>query len=331
MSTDIFRRICLVHAGAVGDFVLALRLVRLLKSTWPGATVQVLGRADTARVALGRAGIDGITSLEMPGLHTFFADDLELDARCAGYFRQFDLIIDMLGGRGGIFGRRIRQACQARVVSIETQPRPDHIGHISDQWIDDLLAADIGLTPHRPGPPRILFEPTERLEARARLQKLTPAVGQPIVLLHPGSGSPDKCWPTESFQGLAMTLPQTDVSPMFMVGPVELDRGGEDMIKALVEFAPVLRDLALPDAAALIAAANAYVGNDSGMTHVAAAVETPTVALFAPTDPTTWAPLGRHVRILQAPSAAEQPFAGLDVATVHRAVLACLDRPPRPA
>ncbi|HUW81425.1 MAG TPA: glycosyltransferase family 9 protein [Phycisphaerae bacterium] len=327
MNGNGFRRICLIHVGAIGDFVLALRLVAMLKATWPRATLEVLGRPETASIALGRAGVDAIASVETLGLHTFFVEGAELDAKCREYFAQFDLVVDMLGGPGSTFAANLG-TCVDCVVSIESRLRPDWRGHISDQWIEDLLAADIGVEGSDRPLPILPFDRAERFEARARLQKHTPTAGQPIVLLHPGAGGTTKCWPIESFQALAGALHQDDMQAIFLVGPVELDVFGDPLVESLRAFAPVLREVALTEAAALIAAADAYVGNDSGMTHLAAAVESSTIALFGPTEPSAWRPLGPNVRVLTGAADGKQPFAGLDVATVHHTVLSCLEKPP---
>ncbi len=327
MSGNGFRRICLIHAGAIGDFVLALRLIAMLKATWSRATLEVLGRPETVSVAVGRAGVDGVASMETFGLHTFFVEGAELDAKGKDYFAQFDLVIDMLGGPGSTFAANVR-TCGPCVVSIESRLRSDWEGHVSDQWIEDLLAADIGVDPqHRPLP-ALPFDQVERFEARARLQKETPTAGQSIVLLHPGAGGTTKCWPIESFQALAGALHQDGVQAIFLVGPVELDVFGDPLVESLRAFAPVLREVALTEAAALIAGADAYVGNDSGMTHLAAAVESSTIALFGPTEPSAWRPLGPNVHVLTGAADRKQPFAGLDVATVHHTVLSCLEKPP---
>jgi heptosyltransferase III len=62
------------------------------------------------------------------------------------------------------------------------------------------------------------------------------------------------------------------------------------------------RSLPLRTLAATLARASVYVGNDSGVTHLAAAAGTPAVAIFGPTDPAQWSPLGRAVRVLRADS-----------------------------
>ncbi|HSE95533.1 MAG TPA: glycosyltransferase family 9 protein, partial [Methylomirabilota bacterium] len=83
----------------------------------------------------------------------------------------------------------------------------------------------------------------------------------------------------------------------------------------------VLPDPTLPQLAALLAAARGYVGNDSGPTHLAAAVGCPTLALFGPSDPGVWAPHGAHVRVLAAEAAAPgDPWVGLTVERVEAAL-----------
>lgn len=105
-----------------------------------------------------------------------------------------------------------------------------------------------------------------------------------FVVIHPFSGSPRKNWPLENFRALATALQQT--------APVHWCRGAED---------PPLRDAVeiddLYQLACWLAQARLYIGNDSGVTHLAAAVSTPVLALFGPTDPAVWAPRGPRVEI----------------------------------
>jgi ADP-heptose:LPS heptosyltransferase len=65
-----------------------------------------------------------------------------------------------------------------------------------------------------------------------------------------------------------------------------------------------------------LAAAQVYIGNDSGIAHLAAAVETPSVVLFGPTDPRIWAPRGRNVIVVQATEMAAIPVADVVAATL---------------
>lgn len=117
-----------------------------------------------------------------------------------------------------------------------------------------------------------------------------------FAVIHPFAGSPRKRWPLERFQELSRRLARSM--------PVEWCAGPEDELPGARRFAD------LYELACWLATARIYIGNDSGPTHLAAAVGTPVLALFGPTDPAVWAPRGPHVTI-----AAE---ASLDAITVTR-------------
>lgn len=104
------------------------------------------------------------------------------------------------------------------------------------------------------------------------------AVKRDFIAIHPFSGSPRKNWPLERFETLARLLPL----------PVEFSAGPEESLDHAVRF---------EDAAELarwLASARLYIGNDSGVSHLAAAVGTPSIALFRTTEPQVWAPRGRQ-------------------------------------
>jgi heptosyltransferase-3 len=107
------------------------------------------------------------------------------------------------------------------------------------------------------------------------------------IILHPGSGGAAKVWPR--FAELARVLPDATI----LLGPCEspLDTGN-----------PILENLSLEAVASHLCHCRVFIGNDSGITHIAAYWGTPTVALFGPTDPGIWGPVGRRVKVLHRPS-----------------------------
>jgi heptosyltransferase-3 len=107
-----------------------------------------------------------------------------------------------------------------------------------------------------------------------------------FAAIHPFSGSVAKNWPLERFVEVASRL---QMPSRFCAGP---DDPPIDAVRI-----PNLLDLA-----AWLATARVYIGNDSGITHLAAAAGVPTVAIFLSTDPAIWAPRGDHVRVLENPS-----------------------------
>lgn len=103
-----------------------------------------------------------------------------------------------------------------------------------------------------------------------------------FAVIHPFSGSARKNWPMDHFQEVAARLPI----------PVKWSAGPSEAIYGAVRFED------LHDLACWLATARLYIGNDSGITHLAAAVGTPTIGIFGPTDPAVWAPRGEHVRVV---------------------------------
>jgi len=99
------------------------------------------------------------------------------------------------------------------------------------------------------------------------------------AVIHPFSGSPRKNWPLERFRQAASILERRM--------PVSWCAGPEEELDGAVRF-PDLRGLAR-----WLAAASVYIGNDSGISHLAAACGVPVIAMFGPTDARVWAPRGR--------------------------------------
>jgi ADP-heptose:LPS heptosyltransferase len=114
-----------------------------------------------------------------------------------------------------------------------------------------------------------------------------------IIAVHPGSGSRRKNWPRDQFMALARALEKRGETIVWVLGPSEHEF-------ALPLAAREWRDGDLPTLAARLARCRCYIGNDSGVTHLAAAVGCPTIALFGVSDAEIWAPQGIQVRILKA-------------------------------
>jgi ADP-heptose:LPS heptosyltransferase len=112
----------------------------------------------------------------------------------------------------------------------------------------------------------------------------------------------DKCWPLDYFLTLTSELNNRKWTTAVPIGPVEQDRFEPTALARLRSAAPTIENCPLDKIAGLIAAANLYIGNDSGVSHLAAALGTPTVATFGPTDPSLWCPLGERVAVMSLPT-----------------------------
>jgi heptosyltransferase III len=130
-----------------------------------------------------------------------------------------------------------------------------------------------------------------------------PARSRAGVIIHPFSGSPRKNWPMERYRELADSLSETV--------PVEWCAGPEDNLPGAS-----IRIADLYELACRLAGAGVYVGNDSGIAHLAAAVGTSVVVLFGPTDPLVWAPRGEDVRVVRGACMTAIPVAEVLAATL---------------
>ncbi|HWB95992.1 MAG TPA: glycosyltransferase family 9 protein [Bryobacteraceae bacterium] len=130
-----------------------------------------------------------------------------------------------------------------------------------------------------------------------------PAERGDFAVIHPFSGSPAKNWPLDRYRELAARIADRV--------PVRWCAGPEEPLEGAVRFEN------LYDLACWLAGARLYIGNDSGITHLAAAVGTPVIALFGPTDPTIWAPRGPCVRVIARKSLADIPVAEVEAVVYH--------------
>jgi heptosyltransferase-2 len=181
---------------------------------------------------------------------------------------------------------------------LHASPHPPAGAHASDHLYRSL--SPLGVVGPAPAPEIDLDE--ESRSAAGEYLRRNGLRAFDFIALHPSSGSPSKNWPRERFQDLALHLRREGRSFVWIEG--EADREVVGSLVRLVE-APVARDLPLPLLAALLSLSRGFVGNDSGVTHLAAAVKARTVALFGPTDPGVWAPRGPSVQVAACGAEAE--------------------------
>ena len=186
-------------------------------------------------------------------------------------------------------------------------PWPPGPMHAARRLMTALAALGGGADVAWPGtPPALAEHPLLRLEPREieqALRRLNLAAPPPrgILALHPGSGGAAKCWPAQRFAELAAAAAHDwGVVPVFLIGPADASawcQVREALPPALA--APALVERPLREVLALLSLARAYVGNDSGISHLAGRA-CPTLALFGPSDPRVWHPLGSRVAVLAA-------------------------------
>jgi len=283
-------RTLLVHPGALGDVVLLGHLAGALE----GELTLAAGAAKAALLAgLGRVGA-WLDFAALP-MHELFTDGAVEQGELAGRLGRFDRLISFFGDPDTPAARRLARACGAGESHfLPVRPPPDWPGHLLDLWTDRL-----GLPRLDPAPPAWPVPPEWRAAARALLTRRGVPEGAPLAVIHPGSGSPAKNWPMERFVHIAANLEATGLRVAWVLGEVELERG---LAPPAGAAGVCLSDPPLDVLAGVLARARLYLGNDSGVTHLSAAVGAPTVALFATGSSRPFAPRGPAVQVVSGDS-----------------------------
>jgi len=238
-------KIIVIRACAIGDFVLNLPALEALQESQPDSHFTLIGYTSTLDIARDFVNVAAVHSIESePWRQLFYGPIDGLD---------FDRAIVWM--KDASVAENLRRSALRDVLQANPFPQTGHAAAHLLRTLD--------------------LQPPE-LPDRWRPES-------DRVVLHPGSGSPSKCWPF--FEELANQLGNA----CFLIGPAETEfNTGRH---------PRLENLTLREVARCVITCRAFVGNDSGITHLAAHLGVPTTAIFGPTDPGIWGPVGRRVSI----------------------------------
>lgn len=292
--------ILVLRGGALGDFVLTLPALRLLRSAFPDSRVDLIAHPRIASLAQPPY-VQRITSLEKAALASFFFPDSELDPALASYIGSFDLVVSYLHDPERVFEFNVR-ACGVRNF-LQAYRTPSQT-HAAEEWALPLRTLGLVLES-----PQSIIYPTDAERSWAR-QFLESPEGTRWVAIHPGSGSPRKNWPVSLWCEVAGLLLKKWPRIRLLVAGGEADAAQRDFLRSrLSEETTRIRfawDQPPRLLSAILEACAFFVGHDSGVSHVAAAVGTRCLLLFGPTNPAVWAPAGAHVRVIQSSSGAPE-------------------------
>jgi ADP-heptose:LPS heptosyltransferase len=308
------RNVLIFHAGALGDFVLAWPLAlglgrALAQSRITFITHQQKGLLAERVLRLESADIES----GWHALHT--QDSAPLPPRPTSLLAGAQAVYTFLSPSPPWLANVKRLTGNAKIVSLTTRPADGYGGHAVDWLLEQLADHPV----ERAATQQMLRSIAERGIGATAVKPSAAATGVD-VLIHPGSGSAEKCWPLECFVELAARLKRHGRSVRFVIGEVERDRWDAGSLAKLGGVAEVREPTTYLDLLAEIQSARLVIGNDSGPAHLAGIVGTPTVAMFGPASSASqWKPLGPRVSAVSGPS-----WEALSVDAVTEAAIQCL-------
>jgi len=340
------RRILVFRPGAIGDTLLSFPALLALRRQCTGAEITVVG--NQAPLGLGRAAgiLDCHDAFGAAWISDLFGDEPTPALRRR--LEYFDLGIVWMHSADAAedLACRLEAAGLRRLLPLVGFPPAGSRVHLADHLLETL--APLGVSGPRPevrlrsatdcrnerrGSPHP-SSPSEE-ERTQGLRAATPSLREKddrLVVLHPGAGGRRKRWSSAGFAALADRFASLGHSTAITCGPADEDAVAAVQSELRVARPEVLAGRRLDELASILANATLFVGNDSGITHLAALLGVPTVAIFGPFDPVYWAPIGERVSIVDAGFACRHrddprdgcrqcdPLASLDLETVWEAV-----------
>jgi len=298
------KRILVIRGGAIGDFILTLPALKALRDAYPRSHIEILGYKHIAVLAENRFYAQTVRSIEYGPLSSFFAKSSELPPELADYFANFDLVISYLYDPDEIFENNLRQCGVERLIRGPAKiEEPEHATRQLARPLEELGLRVDDLAA------RIFPLETDRIA----LEKLVDRSSNPVVVLHPGSGSEKKNWPLENWINTGNYLLGSDNFPGSLVivsGEADEDRTNQLRMIWKSDRVQFARNIRLPVLAALFENA-IFLGHDSGISQLAAAADANCILLFGPTNPEIWAPKNEKVQVIQAP-AGNMPSLGFE-------------------
>ncbi len=270
----------LYHTGALGDFIATLPALALWKNRRPIDKLVLLGNSAIGALSLDAGLIDESWDIDSSRFVPLFGDDYSPAA--ANLLTLFDAAVVFTHSPSPLRAN-LRRSAIAELHSQEPFPASPGI-HVVDYHLS--LFADPATLALQERSPRL----SPSADAFAQSLKLLPGGIAPVAL-HAGSGSALKNWPIDRYRELAAHLRRCGL-------PIAWIRGPADVPFDVPSGDICIDQPSLPALAAFLSGCRLFIGNDSGVAHLAAAVDCPVVAIFGPSDPVTWSPRGQRVGIV---------------------------------
>lgn len=287
----------------MGDALLAFPALASLRRSFPDHRLLLVGHPGVNPLAVSSGLADEVIDFDDARVARLF---IPAEVAHTPPFGTIDIAVAYCADADGVVASNLAAWGARRVVVARGRPPDGSAIHAAHHTWSAIVPLCGGAT---------LEVPTVRVPSEADV--LADALDLPRIAfacIHLGSGSAAKNWPIESIAELASRIDQhLGLGLVATAGPAETER--LQLFRRACPGARLVDEVALTVLAAVYRRAQLYVGMDTGPTHLAALLGVPTVAIFGPTDPATWRPLGPRVAVIR-----QQPIESLSSEDVWAAM-----------
>ena len=266
------KRILVLRGGALGDFIVTLPALRLLRERWPLARIELAGNVRAAELGKIAGLVDAVHSQAEARWAQLYGA-APLSPEFVTWLDGFDLIVSFWPDPDGDLRRHFTHHRKAFIAGDAHTTTAPAAAHFCNALRPQDLTTDV-FSVHINYPATMLAKAAQRLSGLVN-----------FVAVHPGSGSPSKNWPLERWQQFTTRLNR----PLLVItGEAE----GEQLFWPETGTIHNAHHWPLPELGAALSKCTLFVGHDSGVSHLAAASGAKCILLFGPTEPAVWAPPG---------------------------------------
>lgn len=287
------RKVAVVRASRIGDYVCATPALRALRRAVPRAEITLIALPLVEELALRSPDIDRFIPFPgWPGIAEQFFDAAKALAFLGSMQAEtFDLVLQMHGS--GVFSNPLALMLGGRAAAGFVRDGDDRgrldvaiafpdAGHEVDRLLALLAAVGVAPAGRRP---RVAVTDADRRSASAHVD----ALPRPLIALHAGARDIERRWPLDRFAEAASALRKRLGGSIVVVGGADETANGRELRSRVGAAVDLTGRLPLATLAALVGQLSLLITNDSGPAHFAYAAGTPSVTIFSITDPQRWA------------------------------------------
>ena len=313
----ILKSVLLVRQGGLGDLLAVLPSLGFLRAAFPSYRLTLVCREEYGRLFLATGMVDVLEADSGARFSGLFSDSGSLPDDTASWLAGFDLVLGWMQGPAGRvmeksisrFGKPCRRIVYepGRELSVsryffEATRECFKVGAANSPRFDDYIFLPIASE--------------KRVSSRSAIEKLGIRCGERFAVIHPGAGNRSKRWPLQNFLTVAAHLSRKGVPGLLVTGEAEAELETELDRAVLPRSWTRLTKPDILELAVYLAESKLYIGNDSGVTHLAAGCGTQVLAVFRRENESNWRPNGR-VLLFSAEDVASVSVESLKIAASH--------------
>ena len=300
-NSSKWQTVLIVHPGTLGDVLLSLPAVRMLRQAFASHEIVLMVQPRIGRLLQSCGEVDQTWSIDGSVLSALYCDNPTVRTPIREVLSRTTHVVGWFQDTDKRLANTFRNLGVQQVLLISPKANTLQSRHMSERYMETLKPWGGHFSRQM-----IPFSPLKvkgRQYADSQFEDVGYANKKKIVLIHPGSGSPHKCLPPEVLGRLVQAVARDpEIRVLICEGPNDRDCVKRLLCKTDDKSYGILREKTLEEMSHFLVHADLFLGHDSGLTHLAAALGLPTVVLFGPTDPEQWCPLGEHVVVEKGPA-----------------------------